>query len=169
MLDEHLPRAVDLLSDLLLRPAFHAEDVRREAQVITEEIKMVEDTPDDLVHELFQRSFWPGHPLGRSILGSPASVGAMTSDSLRAFFGRSYVAGNLVVAVAGNVEHEQTRDLLGRAFDGLPASTAETVWNARPPCSPALRCSARRLSRATSASERRPTRRRTRTATRAMC
>ncbi len=131
VLDEHLPRAVDLLSDLLLRPAFHAEDVRREAQVITEEIKMVEDTPDDLVHELFQRSFWPGHPLGRSILGSPDSVGGMTSDSLRAFFGRSYVAANLVVAVAGNIEHEQTRDLLGRAFDGLPTSTTETVD--RPP------------------------------------
>ena len=121
VLDEHLPRAVDLLSDLLLRPAFRAEDVQREAQVILEEIKMVEDTPDDLVHELFTRGFWPGHPLGRSILGSPASVAAITSESLRAFFGRSYVAGNLVLAAAGNVDHGALRDLVGESFGGLPA------------------------------------------------
>ena len=131
VLDEHLPRAVDLLSDLLLRPAFHAEDLRREAQVIIEEIKMVEDTPDDLVHELFARGFWPGHPLGRSILGSPASVGGITTDSLRAFFGRSYVAGNLVVAVAGNIEHEPIRDLIGRAFGDLPILDEPAVE--RPP------------------------------------
>ena len=127
VLDEHLPRAVDLLSDLLLRPAFRAEDIRREAQVILEEIKMVEDTPDDLVHELFTRSFWPGHPLGRPILGTPASVGGITSESLREFFGRSYVAGNLVVAAAGNVEHAALRDLIGSAFGDLPARAAPAV------------------------------------------
>ena len=127
VLDEHLPRAVDLLSDLLLRPAFHDADIRREAQVVLEEIKMVEDTPDDLVHELFTRRFWPGHPLGRSILGSPDSVSGITSDSLRAFFQRSYVAGNLVVAVAGNVEHGPLRDLIGRAFDELPAQAQPAV------------------------------------------
>ena len=124
VLDEHLPRAVDLLADLLLRPAFRAEDVRREAHVILEEIKMVEDTPDDLVHELFSRSFWPEHPLGRSILGSPASVGAITSDGLRSFFERSYISGNLVITAAGNVEHARLRDLIGSAFDALPASAA---------------------------------------------
>ena len=135
VLDEHLPRAVDLLSDLLLRPAFHADDVQREAQVILEEIKMVEDTPDDLVHELFVRGFWPDHPLGRSILGSPASVAAVTSESLRAFFGRSYVAGNLVVAAAGNVDHAALRDLVGESFGGLPARAepaAETPPTVRP-------------------------------------
>ena len=73
VLDEHLPRAVDLLADLLLRPAFHADDIDREKKVILEEIKMVEDMPDDLVHELFTSSFWPDHPLGRSILGSPST------------------------------------------------------------------------------------------------
>ena len=122
VLDEHLPRAVDLLADLLLRPAFHADDIDREKKVILEEIKMVEDMPDDLVHELFTSSFWPDHPLGRSILGSPASVGGITGAALRAFFERSYVAGNLVVAVAGNLEHAAVRDLIGAAFDGLPAA-----------------------------------------------
>ena len=137
VLDEHLPRAVDLLSDLLLRPAFHDADIRREAQVVLEEIKMVEDTPDDLVHELFTRRFWPGHPLGRSILGSPDSVSGITSDSLRAFFQRSYVAGNLVVAVAGNVEHGPLRDLIGRAFDELPAQ-AQPAAESPPAVQPGL-------------------------------
>ena len=137
VLDEHLPRAVDLLSNLLLRPAFHAADVQREAQVILEEIKMVEDTPDDLVHELFMRGFWPGHPLGRSILGSPASVTAVTSESLRAFFGRSYVAGNLVVAAAGNVDHAALRDLVGESFGSLPAR-AEPAVETTPAVRPGL-------------------------------
>jgi predicted Zn-dependent peptidase len=122
VLDEHLPRAVDLLADLLLRPAFHADDIDREKKVILEEIKMVEDMPDDLVHELFTSSFWPDHPLGRSILGSPASVGGITGAGLRAFFERSYIAGNLVIAVAGNLEHAAVRDLIGAAFGGLPAA-----------------------------------------------
>ena len=122
VLDEHLPRAVDLLADLLLRPAFRADDIDREKKVILEEIKMVEDMPDDLVHELFTSSFWPDHPLGRSILGTPASVGGITGAALRAFFERSYTAGNVVVAVAGNLEHAAVRDLIGAAFGGLPAA-----------------------------------------------
>ena len=65
VLDEHLPLAVDVLSDIVMRPAFNAEDIKREKKVITEEIKMVEDTPDDLVHELFTEGFWRNHPLGR--------------------------------------------------------------------------------------------------------
>ena len=69
VLDEHLPLAVDLLSDIVLRPAFAADEIEREKKVILEEIKMVEDTPDDLVHELFTQHFWEGHPLGRPILG----------------------------------------------------------------------------------------------------
>ena len=120
VLDEHLPRAVDLVSDLLLRPAFHDEDIGREKKVVLEEIKMVEDIPDDLVHELFTESFWPEHPLGRSILGTPASVSGITRESLRAFFERVYVAGNLVITAAGNLEHDAIRDLIGRAFDAVP-------------------------------------------------
>ena len=65
MLDEHLPLAVDLLSDIVMRPAFAPDEIEREKKVILEEIKMVEDTPDDLVHELFTQHFWEGHPLGR--------------------------------------------------------------------------------------------------------
>ncbi len=137
VLDEHLPRAVDLLADLLLRPAFHADDIDREKKVILEEIKMVEDMPDDLVHELFTSSFWPDHPLGRSILGSPTSVGGITGAGLRAFFERSYIAGNLVIAVAGNLEHAAVRDLIGAAFGGLPAA-AEPADETPPPARPGV-------------------------------
>lgn len=119
VLDEHLPRAVDLIADLLLRPAFRDDDILREKKVIIEEIKMVEDIPDDLVHEMFAESFWPNHPLGRSILGSPESVNGISVESLRTFFEQAYVGGNFVIAAAGNLEHEAVRDLIDRAFAGL--------------------------------------------------
>ena len=77
VLDEHLPLAVDILSDLICNPLFADEDIEREKKVILEEIKMVEDTPDDLVHEIFAEGFWNNHPLGRPILGTPASVSAL--------------------------------------------------------------------------------------------
>ena len=83
VLDEHLPRAVDVLADLLLNPAFDLGDIEREKKVVLEEIKMVEDTPDDLVHELFTQRFWSGHPLGRPILGVPDTVRALDATSLR--------------------------------------------------------------------------------------
>ena len=69
VLDEHLPIAIDILSDIVMNPAFSVEDIEREKKVVVEEIKMVEDTPDDLVHELFTQGFWADHPLGRPILG----------------------------------------------------------------------------------------------------
>jgi predicted Zn-dependent peptidase len=121
VLDEHLPLAVDLLSDIVMNPAFDAEDIAREKKVVLEEIKMVEDTPDDLVHEIFAESFWRGHPLGRPILGTPDTVTALSQEDLRRYFGSTYTASNLIVAAVGNVEHEQVRDLVGRAFERLPA------------------------------------------------
>tara|TARA_B100001123_G_scaffold404684_1_gene494300 strand:- start:10262 stop:11512 length:1251 start_codon:yes stop_codon:yes gene_type:complete len=125
ILDEHLPQAVDLLSDLLLRPAFKSVDVDRERKVIQEEIKMVEDIPDELVHELYTETFWPNHSLGRPILGSVDSINEITSESLRHFFDQTYVAENLVVAVAGHLEHSSVRDLIENAFSDL--SSRETV------------------------------------------
>ena len=121
VLDEHLPIAIDLLSDLVSRPTFAAEEIEREKKVILEEIKMVEDTPDDLVHELFTQSFWEGHPLGRPILGSPESVEALTSDVLRAYFNATYTAGHLVIVAVGNVTHARMRELLMPAFGRLAA------------------------------------------------
>ncbi len=121
VLDEHLPKAIDVLSDLVLNPAFAPADIEREKKVILEEIKMVEDTPDDLVHELFTQSFWEGHPLGRPILGSPESVEALTAEVLRAYFDATYTAGHLVIVAVGNVTHDRMRDLLMPAFGRLGA------------------------------------------------
>jgi predicted Zn-dependent peptidase len=119
VLDEHLPTAVDLLSDIVMNPKFDAEDLEKEKKVILEEIKMVEDTPDDLVHELFTQHFWEGHALGRPILGSRETVEAFTADILRNYFESVYVAPNLIVSAAGNVEHGRVRDLVSQAFAKL--------------------------------------------------
>ena len=116
VVDEHLPRAFDILSDLVLHPAFPLDEVEREKKVILEEIKMVEDTPDDLVHEVFTQHFWEGHPLGRPILGSRETVEALTQEVLRDYFGGAYVAPNLVIAAAGNIEHARVRELVEAAF-----------------------------------------------------
>jgi predicted Zn-dependent peptidase len=124
VLDEHLPLAVDLLSDIIMRPAFVDEEVGREKKVILEEIKMVEDTPDDLVHELFTQHFWEGHPLGRPILGSKETVETFTGASLREYFHGAYVAPNMIISAAGNLEHGRVRELIDGAFGTLGRTSA---------------------------------------------
>jgi predicted Zn-dependent peptidase len=125
VMDEHLPVALDLLSDLLMRPALAPSDVEREQSVILEEIKMVEDAPDDLVHELFAQQFWSRHPLGRPILGTPETVTSFRSAGLRDYFEQTYVAPNLIVAVAGRLDHAEVRGLVERAFSDLRASASD--------------------------------------------
>ena len=120
VLDEHLPLAVEVLSDIVMNPAFSAEDIEREKKVVLEEIKMVEDTPDDLVHELFTENFWHNHPLGRPILGTRDTVESLTAEGLRQYFTVAYSAPNLIIAAVGNVTHEQVRELAMRAFARLP-------------------------------------------------
>jgi predicted Zn-dependent peptidase len=126
VLDEHLPLAVDVLADIVMNPAFGAGDIEREKKVVLEEIKMVEDTPDDLVHELFIESFWAGHPLGRPILGTRETVESLTQDGLRRYFSGAYRAPNLIVAAVGNVDRARVRDLVARAFEGLPSASEPT-------------------------------------------
>jgi len=84
---------------------------------------MVEDAPDDLVHEVFTRHFWMDHPLGRPILGTPETVSSFSSSMLRDYFTRTYTAPNLIVAAAGNFEHAHLRDLVSKAFADLPTHT----------------------------------------------
>src|SRR5687768_10565552 len=120
VLDEHLPIALDLLSDMVTRPAFAAPDIEKEQGVILEEIKMVEDTPDDLVHEIFTQHAWGGHPLGRPILGTPETVSSFSAPVLSEYFGGAYVAPNVIIAAAGNLELGGLREMLDRAFEPLP-------------------------------------------------
>jgi len=121
VLDQHLPIAVDILADLVLHPALDRADIDREKKVVLEEIKMAEDTPDDLVHELFTQSFWAGHALGRPILGSRETVEALTRESLCEYFESAYAAPNVIVSAAGNIEHAQVRDLVAGALASMPS------------------------------------------------
>jgi predicted Zn-dependent peptidase len=113
---------VDVLSDVVLHPRFAPDDIEREKGVVGEEIKMVEDMPDDLVHELFLERFWSGHPLGRAILGTADSVNRLNQEVLREYFSRAYTTGNLIVAAAGHIEHGRLRELIERAFGGVPTN-----------------------------------------------
>src|SRR5579871_2713215 len=126
VLDEHLPLAIDVLSDIVRNPAFAPDDIEREKKVVVEEIKMVEDTPDDLVHEIFTQGFWENHPLGRPILGTRDTVESFSSGLLRDYFGNAYTPRNLIVSAVGNLEHARVRELVEEKFGSL-ASGGETA------------------------------------------
>jgi predicted Zn-dependent peptidase len=144
VLDEHVPLAVDLLTDIVRRPAFAADEIEREKKVILEEIKMVEDTPDDLVHELFTQHFWQGHPLARPILGSRETVEALNRETVLGYFDGAYVAPNIVISAAGNLEHGAVRDLVEQAFGDL-SSSGEPFGEERPTVSPQVVTRAKEL------------------------
>jgi predicted Zn-dependent peptidase len=119
VLDEHLPIAFDIIADLVLRPKFDSEDVKKERQVVLEEIKMDLDNPEYLLHEIFTRGFWPEHPLGRPILGTPETVRRFSRESLRRRFGNWFAPDRLVLSAAGNVTHDQVLELVDREFATL--------------------------------------------------
>src|SRR2546427_10485544 len=119
VLDEHLPLAMDILSDIVRNPAFSPEDLEREKKVVVEEIKMVEETPDEHVHELFTQGFWENHPLGRPILGARETVESFNAELLRDYFRGVYTARNLIVSAVGNLEHDRVRDLGVEKFGWL--------------------------------------------------
>ena len=129
VLDEHLEMAADLLADVLLRPRFASGDIEREKAVVFQEINMVEDTPDDLVHDLFAEKAWPGHPLGRPILGRREVVEALDRETILGHFHDEYVPARVTVAVAGNAEHDRVVDAFAPRFEGFvrPASPHESV------------------------------------------
>jgi predicted Zn-dependent peptidase len=121
VLDENLPIAFDVIADLVLRPRFDSEDVAKERQVVLEEIKMDLDNPEYLLHEIFTRGFWPEHPLGRPILGTPETVKQFSRSALQKRFREWFAPDHLVVTAAGNVTHQQVMDLVQREFGHLRA------------------------------------------------
>src|ERR1700722_14239236 len=112
VLDEHLPKAFDVLADMVLEPKFAGEDIDREKSVVLEEIRMTQDNPEDLVHELFTQNFWSPHALGKPILGTPETVSALTRETLDDWFARSYAPNNLVITAAGRITHQQMMDMV---------------------------------------------------------
>jgi predicted Zn-dependent peptidase len=120
VLEEHLPLAVDILADILLHSVFDEAELAREQGVILQEIAAVEDTPDDLVYDLFMAELYRGQALGRAILGTPATVSAFTPAAIRAYLARCYQAGAMVVAACGAVDHARLVALVETAFAALP-------------------------------------------------
>ena len=113
VLDRDLEMAVDHLVDMLQHSTIAATDLAAETDVILSEIDMHEDSPEDLVHDVFTEALWPGHPLGRPILGTKDRIKSSTRASVRGFYRRHYVPGRMVVSVAGNVRHDTLLALLG--------------------------------------------------------
>jgi len=121
VLDEHLPIAIDVLSDLVLNPLFEKEDIEKEKGVILEEIKMDADNPDYLVHEIFSSNFWKDHPLGRPILGTRETVKKFSQSTVRDYYTEVYTPENLLVTAAGNLTHERLVDLARERFETVKA------------------------------------------------
>jgi predicted Zn-dependent peptidase len=119
VLGEHLSKVFDILADLVLAPKFAEEDIAREQSVVLEEIRMTQDNPEDLVHELYTQNFWSTHALGRPILGTPETVSALTRDTLQAWFRRCYAPNHLVITAAGHLTHAQLVDLASERFAHL--------------------------------------------------
>jgi predicted Zn-dependent peptidase len=121
VLDRHLDQAVGLLADIVLHPRFDPEEIEKERKVIFEEIRMVEDTADELLFNLYFESIYGEHPLGRPIAGTLESVAAMDRDLIQDYFRRAYRSGNLILSAAGHLEHEALAALVGEAFGALPS------------------------------------------------
>ena len=119
VLDEHLPIALDVLSDLVLNPVFDQEDIARERGVILEEIKMDEDNPDYLVHEIFTQNFWKDHPLGRPILGTRDTVRRFERPPVVDFYKQRFSPGNFIITAAGHLKHEHFVELVNKYFQGM--------------------------------------------------
>ena len=119
VLDDHLPIAMDVLSDLVLNPVFDGADITRERGVILEEIKMDEDSPDYLVHEIFTQNFWKDHPLGKPILGTKETVKRFEQPVVLDFYGQRFAPGNLIICAAGNLKHTQFVDLVVKHFGAM--------------------------------------------------
>src|SRR5213082_2848838 len=116
VLDEHLPVAMDVLNDMVLNPVFAANDIVRERGVILEEIKMDEDNPDYLVHELFTQNFWKDHPLGRPILGTRDTVKRFERTPVFDFYSQRFIPGNMIITAAGYLNHDRFVELVAQHF-----------------------------------------------------
>ncbi|NWG02767.1 MAG: insulinase family protein [Syntrophaceae bacterium] len=122
VIEKNLPLAIDLLSDIFLHSLMDIKDVEKERMVILQEIKMVEDTPDDLIHDLFNRVCWGEHPLGFPIYGTSELVQSFYRDQLYRFFKENYSPDRIIICAAGNVQHQEVVDRVNRTFGQIPKS-----------------------------------------------
>ena len=133
VLSEHLPQAVEVVSDIVCRSRFDPEDIEREKSVIREEILSYEDNPEAKVADQLSEQLWGDHALGRPILGTRQSIINATRDQVRRFYRKHYLPGNVVVVAAGNLRHEELLDLVAEHMDpGTVRAAGPSAWNLRP-------------------------------------
>src|SRR4051794_33107950 len=119
VLDEHFGLALTTLSDMLLHSKFSEEELTKERRVVIEEIKMYEDAPDDLVHDMISEVVFPHHPLGYNILGTEESLNAFTQQDLFDYMKQKYTTDNIVIAIAGNISRDEALPLVEKLFGDL--------------------------------------------------
>jgi len=131
VLDEHLPMVFGLLADIVRNPAFPSREIERERNVIFEEISMIEDSPQELILDLYMERCWKGHPLGRSIAGTKKTIAEISRNDVKKFFKKNFTAGNIILSAAGNIEHKKFQRLAEKYFAGL--ETGERTTPGDPP------------------------------------
>jgi len=136
VLDEHLPLAFDVLSDLVLHPVFREYDIQKEQGVVLEELKMDEDNPDLLVHEIFSGNFWKDHALGKPIIGNKKSIKGFNRQALLDYYGSIYVPSNVLITAAGRLDHDDLIRLVEKSFNGFTGPAAAN--GDRPPSTHAI-------------------------------
>ena len=132
VVDNQLEKAFDLLADMLTNPRFDEKELKREQKVIIEEIKMTEDSPEDILGEIFNGKLFPNHPLGLSIAGTPKTVRTFNHETTRNYHAATFNAENLIIAAAGNVEHAQIVDLAVKFFDSETRNQKPETRNRKP-------------------------------------
>ncbi len=132
VVDNQIEKAFDLLADMLVNPLFDEKELKREQKVIIEEIKMTEDSPEDILGEIFNGKLFPNHPLGLSIAGTPRTVRTFNHETTRKYHSETFNAQNLIIAAAGNVEHAQIVDLADKFFDSETRNRKPETGNRKP-------------------------------------
>ncbi|GAB4295171.1 MAG: pitrilysin family protein [Desulfuromonadia bacterium] len=120
VLNHHFQRGFDLLADIVQHPLFPPDEIEKERSVILQEIRMLEDTPDDRVHDLFTQVIWEAHPLGAPVIGFAPGIERLTREQIQNFWQSRYRAGNIIIAAAGNVHHDTVVRETARLFTDIP-------------------------------------------------
>ena len=124
VLAEHMPLAMDILTDMLRHSLFDSEEMEREKRVVLEEIKMYEDTPEEMVHDLFEQTMWKSHPLGKPVIGTAKSVAGLSREHITDYVSTRYRPDRIVVSAAGNIEHKELVKLTEDALGGMEGKAA---------------------------------------------
>lgn len=138
VLDEHLPEAFEIVSDLVRNPLFEKNDIEKEKGVILEELKMEADNPEYLIHEIFSSNFWKGHALGRSILGTKQTIRTFDRDAVEKYYQQFYTPTNILITAAGNLDHKEMLELAGQRFSDLKRTRMRAPKGAPEPHAPLI-------------------------------